>query len=288
MPFDVITRTALEYYTAHPPATEDVWYGPWIAILTTLFPSTQGYIVTPQRRLPPPPDDDAESHIPDLVIEVVTLSLRLSTAAPPARPGGLTFRTVLIVKVKKLPALASKPFFNNNGSSIDKLMLRSRALLTQNFTGLARSDLIGGTEKRRTMGKIYVRSLTGSIPLTTKPRLMTFEFLPTWSLRCTYFSFFQRRTQFLMLIHDMQVIRFAHCWNPTGHVTKMALIVGMFQPNPSVQTQLPPPTTGHPPTIVLNLYEYLIFFCLRSYRLNIVLIKILPFSSPICNLVQRA
>jgi hypothetical protein len=28
MPFDAITRTALEYYTAHPPATEDVWYGP--------------------------------------------------------------------------------------------------------------------------------------------------------------------------------------------------------------------------------------------------------------------
>jgi hypothetical protein len=38
-------------------------------ILTTLFPSTQGYIVTPQHRLP----DDPESHIPDLIIEVVKL-----------------------------------------------------------------------------------------------------------------------------------------------------------------------------------------------------------------------
>ncbi|KAF8554795.1 hypothetical protein OG21DRAFT_1603252 [Imleria badia] len=85
MPLDMITRTVLEYYTAHPPATEDVWYGPWTTILTTLFPSTQGYIVTPQRRLP----NDPESHIPDFVIEVVKLS------TPP-----ITFRTVLIVKIK--------------------------------------------------------------------------------------------------------------------------------------------------------------------------------------------
>jgi hypothetical protein len=61
MPFDAITRTVLEYYTAHPPATEDVWYGPWTTILTT----------------------------PDLVIEVVKLS-----TAP------LAFRIVLIVEIK--------------------------------------------------------------------------------------------------------------------------------------------------------------------------------------------
>ena len=69
----MITRTVLEYYTAHPPATEDVWYSPWTTILTTLFPSTQGYIVTPQRRLP----DDPESHIPDFVIEVVVTRRQL-------------------------------------------------------------------------------------------------------------------------------------------------------------------------------------------------------------------
>jgi hypothetical protein len=92
MPFEVITRTVLEYFTAHAPATEDVWYGPWTTILTTFFPSTQGYIVTPQRR----PPDDPESHIPDFIIEVA----KLSSTAP------LTFRTVLIVKIKKLPALA--------------------------------------------------------------------------------------------------------------------------------------------------------------------------------------
>lgn len=51
--------------------------------LTTLYPSTQGYIITPQRRLPDDP------HIPDFVIEVVKLS-----TLP------LTFRNVLIVKIK--------------------------------------------------------------------------------------------------------------------------------------------------------------------------------------------
>ena len=85
MPFDVITRSVLEYYTAHPPRTEDVWYGPWNVILMTLFPATQGYIVTPQCRVP----DDSGSYIPDFVIEVVKLSM------PP-----LTFRTVLIVEFK--------------------------------------------------------------------------------------------------------------------------------------------------------------------------------------------
>src|ERR1700733_13253861 len=72
------------FLTTNPPATEDVWYGPWTTILTTLFPSTQGYIVTPQRRLP-----DPESHIPDFIIEVVKMA-----TAP------LAFRSVLIVKIK--------------------------------------------------------------------------------------------------------------------------------------------------------------------------------------------
>jgi len=85
MPFDITIRSVLEYYTIHPPSTEDAWYGPWTTILTTLFPSTEGYIITPKRRLP----DDSESHIPDFIIEVVKLS------APP-----LTFRTVLIVDFK--------------------------------------------------------------------------------------------------------------------------------------------------------------------------------------------
>ena len=77
MPFDAVTRAVLEHFTTEPPRTEDAWYGPWITILTTLFPSTQGYIITPQRR------------IPDFVIEVVKMG-----AAP------LIFRTVLIAKIR--------------------------------------------------------------------------------------------------------------------------------------------------------------------------------------------
>jgi hypothetical protein len=115
MPFDITTRTVLEYYTAHPPATEDVWYGPWTTILTTLFPSTQGYLVTPQRRLP----DDPESHIPDFIIEVVKLS------SPP-----LTFRSVLIVDIKN--AQRWQPL---NDSSIDRLTLPLPELRTQRCTG---------------------------------------------------------------------------------------------------------------------------------------------------------
>jgi hypothetical protein len=64
--FDAVTRTVLQHYTANPPATEDSWYGPWNTILTTLFPSSQGYIVTPQRRIL----GSWERNEPDFVIEV--------------------------------------------------------------------------------------------------------------------------------------------------------------------------------------------------------------------------
>ena len=91
---------------------------------------------------------------------------------------GLTFRTVLIVKIKKTPITGSrrpelKPF---NGNSIDRPALRLRALLVQKCTGLAQSDLIGGTERVRTTNKICVHSSAGIALLTTKPHLMTFEF----------------------------------------------------------------------------------------------------------------
>lgn len=87
MSFDIATRTLLEHYTIHPPPSEDMWYGPWNTILTTLFPAGQGYIITPQRRIIE--DNETKPYIPDFIIEV----LKLST--PP-----LTFRTVLIVKIK--------------------------------------------------------------------------------------------------------------------------------------------------------------------------------------------
>ena len=82
MSFDITTRTLLQYYTDHPPRTEDVWYGPWNAILTTLFPSIQGYVITPQRRIV----EDSQARF---LIEVAKIS------TPP-----LTLRTVLIVEIK--------------------------------------------------------------------------------------------------------------------------------------------------------------------------------------------
>jgi len=85
MPLDPTTRAVLEYYTAHPPRMEDVWCGLWNAILTGLFPPTQGYLVTPQQRL----HGDVQYRIPGFIIEVIELS------TPP-----LTFRTVLIVEIK--------------------------------------------------------------------------------------------------------------------------------------------------------------------------------------------
>jgi len=85
MPLDAITRAVLEHHTAQLPRTEDAWYGPWTTILTSLFPTTHGYLVSPQQRLP----SDDQGHIPDFITEVVKLS------TPP-----LTFRTVLIVKIK--------------------------------------------------------------------------------------------------------------------------------------------------------------------------------------------
>ena len=83
--FDIVTRTVLQHFTVNPPPTEDLWYGPWNAILNTLFPTTQGYIVAPQRRIP----EDSESHVPNFVLEVVRL-----TTSP------IQLRTVLIVKVR--------------------------------------------------------------------------------------------------------------------------------------------------------------------------------------------
>ncbi|KAJ7791905.1 hypothetical protein B0H14DRAFT_2624558 [Mycena olivaceomarginata] len=89
MPFSTSTVTVLKHFTAHPPATEDKWYGPWNSILKALFRDEDNYIVTPQQRIP----DDSESHIPDFVSEVVKMT-------PAAGNTDVTFRTVLIVEIK--------------------------------------------------------------------------------------------------------------------------------------------------------------------------------------------
>jgi hypothetical protein len=85
MSFDITTRAVLEKYTNYPPRTEDAWYGLWNTILTTLFPSNQGYVVTPQRRAA----EGSQIGWPGFLIEVAKLS------APP-----VTLRTVLIIQIK--------------------------------------------------------------------------------------------------------------------------------------------------------------------------------------------
>ncbi|KAJ6590376.1 hypothetical protein B0H10DRAFT_1961061 [Mycena sp. CBHHK59/15] len=94
MAFSKSTVIVLKHFTAHPPATADRWhmlppcphFCLMLFILKALFPEDADFIVTPQQRIP----DDSESHIPDLVIEVVKLT----------QAADVTFRTVLIVKIK--------------------------------------------------------------------------------------------------------------------------------------------------------------------------------------------
>ena len=87
MPFDEVTCKLLAHYTAHPPSTVDQWYGPWNTILTTLFPPTAGYVVTPQRK--DYIEHSALSHIPDFILEVTKVDEL-----------NLNMRVVLIFEVK--------------------------------------------------------------------------------------------------------------------------------------------------------------------------------------------
>jgi len=87
MSFDILVRTVLEDYTSRRPRTESEWYGPWNAILTTLFPVNKGYLINPQRNIVS--DEDNTSTILDFVIEVSKI-----TTSP------LDKRTVLIVEIK--------------------------------------------------------------------------------------------------------------------------------------------------------------------------------------------
>jgi hypothetical protein len=76
--FDPLVRDLMERYTENPQeAILDGWVGLWTAILSTLFPTAQRYIVTPRRRL--------GSHF---IIEVVKM-----TTAP------ITLRSVLIITI---------------------------------------------------------------------------------------------------------------------------------------------------------------------------------------------
>lgn len=85
--FDLTTRALLEHFTQNRPSSESGWYGPWTTILTQLFPSAQGHVVTPQQTLWN--ESTVQHSIPDLVIEVLKMT------SPP-----LNLRTVLIVEIR--------------------------------------------------------------------------------------------------------------------------------------------------------------------------------------------
>ena len=104
-------------------------------------------------------------------------------------------------------------------------MLRSQALLWQNRTGSAQLDLIGGTEKG-IMSTIWLHSLTDIIPLTTKPHLMTFEILSTWSVVSALYVFiFQPITQFRCWFTNSQWRWFGiHIGLLINHCTEFELV----------------------------------------------------------------
>lgn len=56
--WDFVTRGTLEHRTANPPPDVDHWYVPRNAILTSLFPTTQGYVIASHRRIPDKSLDD--------------------------------------------------------------------------------------------------------------------------------------------------------------------------------------------------------------------------------------
>jgi hypothetical protein len=85
MGFDILTRTLLEEFTTHTPHTVDDWYGPWATILTQLFPSSKGYVITPRRHV----EGLSIAQIPNLIIDVAKVTL--------PSPGR---RTVLVVEIK--------------------------------------------------------------------------------------------------------------------------------------------------------------------------------------------
>jgi len=114
MPFDITTRTLLEYYTNHPPRTVDIWYGPWNTILTTLFPSSKGYVVIPQRHKA----EISQINKFDSFLEVAKLS------TPP-----VTLRTVLIVEFK------NSQYWDSTGK--DALMKQVKIQTDTAFVGTA-------------------------------------------------------------------------------------------------------------------------------------------------------
>jgi hypothetical protein len=96
MAFDALTRQTLRRCTVHDavnhPHTEDKWYGPWADILNHLFPSSQGYEITPQFHVTDP--DNSTYVVPNFVIRAGRIDGDVNLEE------SLASRTVLLVEIK--------------------------------------------------------------------------------------------------------------------------------------------------------------------------------------------
>ena len=88
MSFPLLTCKVLEDYSIHPPKNQDLWLGPWLTILTILFPPADNYLVSPQIKTYS--EKDAAKGLPDLILEV----------AKPVDQPLFALRTILIVEIK--------------------------------------------------------------------------------------------------------------------------------------------------------------------------------------------
>ena len=114
--FDEILRARLEGLSLYNPSSESMWYGPWNSILTSLFPTSDGFFVTPQKVIL-----SQTRQIADFVIEVT----RVKTPN--------LIQAVLIVEIKntllwpsvvpRLDEQLSKQIDANfeEGSALDKM-----------------------------------------------------------------------------------------------------------------------------------------------------------------------
>ena len=87
--FNLIIQASLEDLTNKQPTSESEWYGTWNAILSHLFPSSNGYIIAPQTAVKSVSDDYT---IPDFYVEVLKVS-----------NFPLSRRIVAILKIKNTP-----------------------------------------------------------------------------------------------------------------------------------------------------------------------------------------
>jgi len=91
MSIPLLICKVLEEYSIHPPESQDLWLGPWLAILTILFPPSDNYIVSPQIKTYS--ERDAVKGLPDLIIEV-------AKQAQADQPCNGALRTILIAEIK--------------------------------------------------------------------------------------------------------------------------------------------------------------------------------------------